>query len=258
MDWAIANYTRALSLEPNNADAYYGRATAQTNAKNYLGATEDLDRTIQLEPNKVNAYLDRSKSKQQTYDYVGSLTDATKVINLTTESELKSDAYYVRSIAQFNQGNYTEALNDLNQSTSLNYQEKASLAYKCSIEARAAQPNALKTCEEAASIQTTMGSPDPSLSPETIEEGTQIPAELSVYRCLARAQNKDPKAFQDCGNAINQEAENPIVYEVQGLARIAAGNKKGAIFSLEKALKLYTILGDQTAIDRVQTAINQN
>ena len=257
-DWAIANYTRALSLEPNNADAYYGRATAQTNAKNYLGATEDLDRTIQLEPNKVNAYLDRSKSKQQTYDYIGSFTDATKVIDLTTESELKSEAYYVRSVAQFNQGNYTEALNDLNQSTSLNYQEKASLDYKCSIEARAAQPNALKTCEEAASIQTMTGSPDPSLSPEAIEESTQIPAKLRVYRCLARAQNKDPKAFQDCGNAINQEPENPIVYEVQGLARIAAGNKKGAIFSLEKALKLYTTLGDRTAIDRVQTAINQN
>ena len=257
-DWAIANYTRALNLEPNNADAYYGRATAQTNARNYLGATEDLDRTIQLEPNKVNAYLDRSKSKQQTYDYIGSLTDATKVIDLTTEPELKSDAYYVRSVAQFNQGNYTEALNDLNQSTSLNYQEKASLDYKCSIEARAAQPNALKTCEEAASIQTMMGRPDSFLSPEAIEEGTQIPAELSVYRCLARAQNKDPKAFQDCGNAINQKPENPIVYEVQGLARIAAGNKQGAIFSLKEALKLYTILGDRTAIDRVQAKINQN
>ncbi len=257
-DWAIANYTRALSLEPNNADAYYGRATAQTNAKNYLSATEDLDRTIQLEPNKVNAYIDRSKSKQQAYDYSGSFTDATKAIDLTTEPELKSEAYYVRSIAQFNQGNYTEALNDLNQSTALNYQEKASLAYKCSIEARAAQPNALQTCEEAASIQSMIGSPDPYLSPEAIEEGTQIPAELSVYRCLARAQNKDPKAFQDCGNAINQEPENPIVYEVQGLARIAAGNKQGAIFSLEKAVKLYTILGDGTAIDRVQAAINQN
>ena len=257
-DWAIANYTRALSLEPNNADAYYGRATAQTNAKNYLGATEDLDRTIQLEPNKVNAYIDRSKSKQQTYDYMGSFTDATKAIDLTTKPELKSEAYYVRSVAQFNQGNYTEALNDLNQSTSLNYQEKASLGYKCSIEARAAQPNALQTCEEAASIQTLIGRPDPSLSPEAIEELNLLPAELSVYRCLARAQKKDPKAFQDCGKAINQEPENPIVYEVQGLARIAAGNKQGAIFSLEKALKSYTILGDRTAIDRVQAMINQN
>ena len=255
-DWAIANYTRALSLEPNNADAYYGRATAQTNAKNYLGAIEDLDRTIQLEPKKVNAYLDRSKSKQQTYDYIGSLSDATKAIDLTTKEDLKADAYYLRSVAQFNQGNYTEALNDLNQSTRLNYQEKASLDFKCSIEARAAQPNAIKTCEEAATIQTMIGSADPSLSPEAIEELTQIPAELSVYRCLARAQNKDPEAFQDCGKAINQEPENPIVHEIQGLARLATGDKKGAIFSLEKALKLYMILGDQTAIDRVQATIN--
>ncbi len=257
-DWAIANFTRALSLEPNNADAYYGRATAQTNAENYLGAIEDYDRTIQLEPKKVNAYLDRSKSKQQIYDYLGSLTDANKAIDLTTKPELKADAYYVRSVAQFNQGNYTAALNDLKQSTTLNYQEKASLDYKCSIEARAAQPSALRTCEAAANIQTMNGHSAPSGSPEAMEQLTQLPAELSVYRCLARAQKKDPKAFQDCGEAINQDPENPIVHEVQGLARIAAGDKKGAIFSLEKALKLYTILGDRTAIDRVQATINQN
>lgn len=244
-DWAIANFTRALNLEPNNADAHYGRATAQIKAKNYLGAIEDLDRTIQLEPNKVNAYLDRSTSKQQTYDYIGSLTDATKAIDLTTEPELKSDAYYVRSIAQFNQGNYAEALNDLKQSTTLNpYRDAASLS--CSIEARSGSPTALETCNQAG---------DDDSEGSTINKSM---AELSAHRCLARAQKKDPEAFQDCGEAINLEPENPIVHEVQGLARIVASNKQGAIFSLEEAVKLYTILGDRTAIDRVQAKINQN
>ncbi|MCY7408333.1 MAG: DUF3352 domain-containing protein [Alkalinema sp. CAN_BIN05] len=244
-DWAIANFTRALSLEPNNADAYYGRATAQTTAENYLGAIEDLDRTIQLEPKKVNAYLDRSKSKQQTYDYLGSLTDATNAIDLTTKPELKSDAYYLRSVAQFNQGSYTEALNDLKQSITLNpYRDSAS--FLCSIEARSGNPDALETCSQSVN--------DPSEGGE-IKEPT---AELSAHLCLARAQKKDPKAFQDCGKAITKDPENPIPHEVQGLARLAAGDRKGAIFSLEKALKLYTVLGDRTAIDRVQAAINQN
>jgi len=242
-DWAIANFTRALSLEPNNADAYYGRATAQTTAENYLGAIEDLDRTIQLEPKKVNAYLDRSKSKQQTYDYLGSLSDANQALSLTTNPELKSDAYYIRSVTKFNQGDYTEALNDLKQSISLNpYRDSAS--FSCSITARSGSPDALEICSQT----------DRSAGGE-IAEPT---AELSAHLCLARAQKKDPKAFQDCGKAITKDPENPIPHEVQGLARLAAGDKKGAIFSLEKALKLYTILGDRTAIDRVQAAINQN
>ncbi len=244
-DWAIANYTRALSLEPNNADAYYGRATVQTNIKNYLGAIEDYDRTIQLEPKKVNAYLDRSKSKQQTYDYSGSLNDANQAIRLTTEAGLQADAYYFRSVAQFNQGNYTEALNDLKQSTTLNpYRDGASLS--CSIEARSGNPNALETCNQAVNNDSEGSTMNRSV------------AELSAHLCLARAQRKDPDAFQDCGEAINQEPESPIVHEVQGLARLATGDKKGAMFSLEKALKLYTVLGNRTAIDRVQSKINQN
>ena len=257
-DWAIANFTRALTIEPNNADAYYDRATAQQNSKNFLGAIEDYDRTLQLEPKKVQAYLDRSKSKQQTYDYLGSLTDANKAIDLTTKPELKADAYELRSIAQFNQGNYTEALNDLDQSK----KGPDNLNYNCALAARAAKPNALEICEEAASVENIVDRmvvrADPSLPPELSTELAKLPAELSSHLCLARAQNKDPKAFKECGNAINQEPDNPIVHEVQGLARMAAGDKKGAIFSLEKALKLYTVLGDQTAIGRVQAAIGQN
>ena len=244
-DWAIANFTRALSLEPNNVDAYYGRATAQTNAENYLGAIEDLDRTIQLEPKKVNAYLDRSKSKQQTYDYLGSLADATKAIDLTTKPELKANAYELRSVSQFNQGNYKEALNDFKEATTLNpYRDN--LSFLCSIEARSGNPDALRICNQAVDDSSEVGK---------MNEPT---AELSAHLCLARAQKKDPEAFQDCGKAITNDPENPIVHEVQGLARLAAGDKKGAIFSLEKALKLYTILGDRTAIDRVQATINQN
>ncbi len=247
-DWAIANYSRALSLDANNADAFYGRATAQSQNNNPSGAIEDYDRTLQLEPKKVQAYLDRAKAKNQTYDYLGSLTDANQALRLTKEPDLQSDAYYARSVSQFNQSNYTAALEDLKQSTTLNPDRKESFSFKCSIEARAAKPEAIETCNEA------VGNPT-ELEPNIY---AAIPAELIAHRCLARAQVKDPKAFQDCGQAITQDPENPIVHEVQALARIAAGDRKGAIFSLEKALKFYTQLGDRTAIDRIQTQLTEN
>ncbi len=244
-DWAIANFTRALRLDPSNATAYYGRATAQSTARNYLGAIEDYDRTLELEPKKVDAYLDRSKSKQRIYNYLGSLTDADQAIELTTTPELKADGYYLRSVAQFNQGKYKEALINLNESTRLN-PDRNSSSLLCSIEARSGNPDALEICNQAVSD---------GLDVETMNDPS---SELSAHLCLARAQKKDTTAFQDCGKAITNDPENPIVYEVQGLARLAAGDRKGAAFSLEKAIKLYTILGDRTAIDRVQATINQN
>jgi tetratricopeptide (TPR) repeat protein len=255
-DWAIANYSRALSLDSNNADALYGRATAQSQNNNPQGAIEDYDRTIQLEPKKVQAYLDRAKSKNQSYDYLGSLTDANQVLTLTKETDLQSDAYYVRSVSQFNQGNYGTALEDFNQSTTLNSDRPEALAFKCSVEARAAKPTALATCQEATEISTPLEKP--TAVPAPSESYDDRPAELSAHLCLARAQAKEPKAFQDCGKALTKEPENPVVHEVQGLARLVAGDRKGAIFSLEKALTLYTQLGDRTAIDRVQTKLTQN
>ncbi len=259
-DWTIANYSRALTLEPNNADAFYGRATAQTKNNNPLGAIEDYDRTIQLEPKKVQAYLDRAQSKRQTYDYLGSLSDANQALTLTKETSLQSDAYYLRSLAQLNQGNYSVALEDLKQSTTLNPDRIEAFNTKntkCFIEARAAQPTALETCNEAAGTSTFTEGTIAIQPPAPSESYDDRPAELSAHLCLARAQAKDAKAFQDCGKALTKDPENPIVHETQGLARIAAGDRKGAAFSLEKALKLYTQLGDQTAIDRVQTKLTE-
>ncbi len=253
-DWAIANYSRALSLDSGNADAYYGRATAQSQNNNPLGAIEDYDRTLQLEPKKVQAYLDRAKSKNQAYDYLGSLTDANQALGLTKEPSLQSDAYYLRSVSQFNQSNYSNALEDLNQSTTLNPDRTEASSTKCFIEARAAKPTALATCQEAAGTLAVIEQPTAVNPSESYDER---PAELSAHLCLARAQAKEPKAFQDCGKALTKEPENPIVHEVQGLARLASGDRKGAIFSLEKALTLYTQLGDRTAVDRVQTKLTQ-
>jgi tetratricopeptide (TPR) repeat protein len=265
-DWAIANYSRALSLDANNADAFYGRATAQSQNNNPQGAIEDYDRTLQLEPKKVQAYLDRAKSKTQTYDYLGTFSDASQALGLTQEKVLKSDAYYLRSVSQFNQGNYTAALEDLaqvtNPSTEVNPKRNDSLNLKCFIQARSAKPEALKTCNEAVEVEALFERPGLTKA-EAIDPTIQLPeptlpAELSAHRCLARAQAKEPKAFQDCGKALTKEPENPVVHEVQGLARLVAGDRKGAIFSLEKALTLYTQLGDKTAIDRVQTKLTQN
>ena len=247
LDWAIANYTRALSLEGNNADAYYGRATAIAKTNNHLAAIEDYDRTLQLEPKKVQAYLDRADSKRHIYDYQGSEKDASQALTLTQDSALQSNAYYVRSVAQFNLGNYSAARQDLDQSNTLNPDRIEAIYLQCALDARSVKPEAIDSCNKAVDQYEEINISPFVFNPDAL-----------AHRCLVRAQAKDPKAFQDCGKALTADPENPMSHEVQGLARLAIGDRKGAIFSLEKALKIYTQLGDQTAIDRVQSKLAEN
>jgi tetratricopeptide (TPR) repeat protein len=58
-DEAIADYTRAIELNPNLAEAYNNRAYVYMVKREYAAALPDLDRAIQLRPTYVNALMNR-------------------------------------------------------------------------------------------------------------------------------------------------------------------------------------------------------
>jgi tetratricopeptide (TPR) repeat protein len=58
LDGAIADYTRAIELNPKYRDAYYNRAQGWAKKKQYDAATKDLQKTIELDPKNGNYYLD--------------------------------------------------------------------------------------------------------------------------------------------------------------------------------------------------------
>jgi tetratricopeptide (TPR) repeat protein len=45
---AIADYTQAITLNPNHVNAYYNRATARANLGDKKGATEDYQKAADL------------------------------------------------------------------------------------------------------------------------------------------------------------------------------------------------------------------
>jgi len=56
---AIADYTTAIELNPDFAEAYYNRAYTYMTIHNYAAALPDLDRAIQIRPDYVNALMNR-------------------------------------------------------------------------------------------------------------------------------------------------------------------------------------------------------
>lgn len=62
-DRAIADYTRAIGLNPELENAFYDRAEAYRLEKNYSLAVTDYDRAIQLDPNDADALFGRGLAK---------------------------------------------------------------------------------------------------------------------------------------------------------------------------------------------------
>ena len=260
-DWAIANFTRSLELDPKQADAYYGRGSAKQSSRDFRGAIADFDRTLEMEPKKVDALRFRAEAKTKVYDYTGAIADATQGLGLKPDADSLNSFYEERATGLIAQGNYSAALNDLNEANKADTVATQILNLQCVASARSLLPDALKLCNDAIAAYigedalvkgSELAQADPA-----VESEISIPGTLSAHRCLARVQKKDAKAFQDCGKAINSEPDNPIVYELQGQARLESGDKRGAALSLEKALKLYQVSDDATAIDRTQALLKK-
>ncbi|MBK9338726.1 MAG: tetratricopeptide repeat protein [Lewinellaceae bacterium] len=83
-DEALANFSRALELNPNEADALNGRGTVLFNGKQlYREALADFDRAITIQP-KGETYLNRSRCYLMLGDMVQARENAEKAQTMGT------------------------------------------------------------------------------------------------------------------------------------------------------------------------------
>ena len=72
---AIADYTKAIELNPDYASAYYNRGLAKSKIEDYYGAIADYTKAIEINPNYTNAYSSRGISKEDLGDLDGACSD---------------------------------------------------------------------------------------------------------------------------------------------------------------------------------------
>jgi tetratricopeptide (TPR) repeat protein len=79
---AIADYTRAIALDPTFAEAYNNRAYTYMTLGNYAAALSDLDQAIALRPTYVNALMNRGDIYNYYYhiDRARALADYDRVL----------------------------------------------------------------------------------------------------------------------------------------------------------------------------------
>jgi tetratricopeptide (TPR) repeat protein len=117
-DWdrAIDDYTQAIRLDPNDKYAYNRRGRTYGNKGNYNNAIDDYTQAIRLDPNFASAYNNRGNTYYATSDYDSAIADYTQAIRLDPNVAVY---YSNRGLAYDEKGDYDSAIADYSQAIRL-------------------------------------------------------------------------------------------------------------------------------------------
>ena len=79
---AIADYTKAIEINPNDAKIYLSRGASKDYFNDFNGAIADFTKAIEINPNFASAYFNRGFSKYYSKDSYGACIDAKKAQDL--------------------------------------------------------------------------------------------------------------------------------------------------------------------------------
>ncbi|MBF0122698.1 MAG: tetratricopeptide repeat protein [Candidatus Omnitrophica bacterium] len=106
---AIAQYAKAIELDPLYADAYYARGYVYSQIKNFTAAIADYTKELQIRPNDAKAYYARASIWDEQGDFVHAIDDYNKLIELSPRD---ASAYNSRGVAYGKQGDFVRAIAD--------------------------------------------------------------------------------------------------------------------------------------------------
>jgi tetratricopeptide (TPR) repeat protein len=116
LDGAIADFDRAIELNPKDDAPYYNRAQAKRLKKDAAGAIADYTRAIELGSKNPAAYNNRGNARAENNDRDGAIADYTRAIELKPDY---SRAYYNRAVAKKEKGDASGAAADFKHAQEL-------------------------------------------------------------------------------------------------------------------------------------------
>jgi tetratricopeptide (TPR) repeat protein len=114
---AIADYTKAIELDPKYAAAYNNRGFALYDQGDLAAAIKDYTKAIELDPKLAQLYNNRGNALSDQGDLAAAIQDYTKVIELDPNYAL---AYYNTAKVYALQGQVEPALPPLRRALELN------------------------------------------------------------------------------------------------------------------------------------------
>ena len=143
-------YTKAIEVNPDFLDAYINRGLVNNELGEYKESIKDYDKAIELDRKCALAFNNRGYTKFRQKDYEGALADYNKAIILNPKFRMAldnkallfstvcmeddkdfSEKFYLSlGISEINEGNFTEALKDFDESLKYNKDNELVYFYK--------------------------------------------------------------------------------------------------------------------------------
>jgi len=217
-DWdgRIADYTEALRLYPDFADAYARRGANWDVRGNLEQALRDCNDAIARKPYSEAAYVNRGIIRQKMNELNGATDDYSEALRLNPQL---AAAYFNRGIARYLKGDYDGAIGDHSEAIRIN-PRFASYYYHRGLSkmAKSDFAGAVADYDEAARL-------NPNI------------AEVYYNRGLAKMYLKDySAAVVDWSEAIKQNPNFVAAYYNRGLIRAGLSDLNGTIDDMSKVL----------------------
>jgi tetratricopeptide (TPR) repeat protein len=150
-DLAKIEYDKAISLNPNDAEAYRKRGEMRRRSGQTDLALQDFDKAVSLEPGSAVALLERGAAHHQNGDLDLAEKDLSEAIRLNPKGP---DAYEIRGILYTDRHEFALAVQDFDQAVRLNPSDADAWNGRCWARAVANTElnNALADCNAALAL----------------------------------------------------------------------------------------------------------
>lgn len=149
----VATQLPITPVFPMSAEDFFYQGIVRYEQADYRGAIEDFTKAIQLNPDYADAYGYRSDTHLYLEEYQDAIADATKAIRLAPQNPSPYNARcYARARGL---GNYQEAISDCNKAIDIEPNSPTSAAFyssRCYVRAGLRDKKALEDCNQSLEI----------------------------------------------------------------------------------------------------------
>ncbi|MTJ21615.1 tetratricopeptide repeat protein, partial [Dolichospermum sp. UHCC 0352] len=216
---AINDFTQAIKIDPNYAQAYINWGVYKFALGDKQGAINDFTQAIKIDPNNALAYSIRGITKFVLGDKQGAISDSTQAIKIDPNN---ADAYSIRGNVKDDLGDKQGAISDFTQAIKID-------------------PNNALTYINRGDAKDDLGDKQGAIN--DYNQAIKIdPNDALTYINRGNAKSKlgdKQGAINDYNQAIKIDPNNALAYSIRGNAKSKLGDKQGAINDFTQAINDY-------------------
>ncbi len=126
-DEAISDYSKALEINPRDAEAYYNRGIVYNRKGQYDEAISDFSKALEINQRYALAYQNRGIAHDNKGEYDQAISDYTKALEINPKASV---AYRQRGNAYFNKREYDSAISEFSKAIDINPKDAVAYTYR--------------------------------------------------------------------------------------------------------------------------------